>query len=167
MESPAVARLETYGARSLLSSRLTQLCVEPDADGARKGSFLNPLLSRIRFQESGHSLGIPDSPERVCRVRCIAHLALSRIVVVRPAGEWVAREIVLHRHRSGDASHRALLPLCRIRGRRVLRWGSGASPTISNCSGATDLEIIGGGLCIAAGLMFAVSFVPYDSPRVR
>jgi len=44
---------------------------------------------------------------------------------------------------------------------------SGTTPTLSNCSGATDLEIIGGGLCIAAGLMFAVSFVPYDSPRVR
>ncbi len=45
--------------------------------------------------------------------------------------------------------------------------GSGTNPTISNCSGAIDLEIIGGALCIAAGLMFAVSFIPYDSARVR
>jgi hypothetical protein len=45
--------------------------------------------------------------------------------------------------------------------------GSRANPTFSNCSGATDLEIAGAVLTIAAVLMFVGSFVPDSSSRYK
>ena len=41
--------------------------------------------------------------------------------------------------------------------------GTSANPVFSNCGGATDLEIAGVVLIIAAVLMFAGSFVPEHS----
>jgi len=43
--------------------------------------------------------------------------------------------------------------------------GSSSDPTFSNCGGATDLEIAGAVLTIAAVLMFVGSLVPYTDSR--
>lgn len=45
--------------------------------------------------------------------------------------------------------------------------GTSTNPTYTNCGGALDLEIIGGIFTIAAIVMFAVSFIPYDTATVR
>ncbi len=45
--------------------------------------------------------------------------------------------------------------------------GTGTTPTVSNCGGATDLEIAGAVLTIAAGLMFVGAFVPDSSSRYK
>jgi len=45
--------------------------------------------------------------------------------------------------------------------------GSSTNPTFSNCGGATDLEIGGAILTIAAVLMFIGSVVPDSSSRYK
>ena len=45
--------------------------------------------------------------------------------------------------------------------------GTDSNPTFSNCSGATDLEIGGAVLTIAAVLLFIGSFVPDRSSRYK
>jgi hypothetical protein len=45
--------------------------------------------------------------------------------------------------------------------------GTSADPTFSHCSGATDLEVGGAALTVAAALMFLGSFVPDSSSRYK
>jgi hypothetical protein len=45
--------------------------------------------------------------------------------------------------------------------------GTSTNPTLSNCGGATDLEIAGAVLTVAAILMFAGGFVPDRSSRYK
>lgn len=45
--------------------------------------------------------------------------------------------------------------------------GTSSAPTLSNCGAATDLEIGGAVLTIAAILMFAGSLVPDSSARYK
>ena len=45
--------------------------------------------------------------------------------------------------------------------------GTSSNPTFSNCGGATDLEITGAVLTIAAVLMFIGSLVPDSTSRYK
>ena len=45
--------------------------------------------------------------------------------------------------------------------------GTGMNPTFSNCGGATDLEVAGVVLIVAAALMFVGSLVPDSTSRYK
>ena len=45
--------------------------------------------------------------------------------------------------------------------------GTGMNPTFSNCGGATDLEVAGVVLIVAAALMFVGALVPDSTSRYK